>query len=132
GVAALALAACATGDPSGPSRPITELPRALTSTERAIVGGANGFGLELFRRVYAEEQAPNVFLSPLSASTALGMALNGAAGETWEGMRTGLRLGDRPEDEINEGYRSLLELLVGLDPRVEFGVGNSVWTRQGF
>ncbi|HEY8469810.1 MAG TPA: serpin family protein, partial [Longimicrobiales bacterium] len=130
--AALVLAACGTGDPSDPSRPITELPRELTVVEREIVAGANTFGFELFRRVHAGEKAPNVFLSPLSASFALGMALNGAAGETWEGMRTGLRLGDRSEQEINEGYRSLRELLVGLDPRVEVGVGNSVWTRQGF
>lgn len=129
---ALALAACGTGDPSGPSRPITKLPRELTVVEHEIVTGANAFGFDLFRLVHAEEEAPNVFLSPLSASTALGMALNGAVGETWEGMRTGLRLGDRSEQEINEGYRSLLELLVRLDPRVEFGVGNSVWTRQGF
>ena len=130
--AALALAACGTGDPSGPSRPITKLPRELSIVEQEIVTGANAFGFDLFRLVHAAEEAPNVFLSPLSASTALGMALNGAAGETWEGMRTGLRLDDRSEQEINEGYRSLLELLVRLDPRVEFGVGNSVWTRQGF
>lgn len=130
--AALTLAACGNGDPSGPARPITELPRELSVVEQEIVTGANAFGFDLFRLVHAEEQAPNVFLSPLSASTALGMTLNGAAGETWEGMRTGVRLGDRSEQEINEGYRSLLELLVRLDPRVEFGVGNSVWTRQGF
>lgn len=131
--AALVLAACGTGDPSGPpAKPITELPRELSVVEREIVTGANAFGFDLFRLVHAEEDAPNVFLSPLSASTALGMVLNGAAGETWEGMRTGLRLEGRSEQEINEGYRSLLELLVGLDPRVEFGVGNSVWTRQGF
>lgn len=130
--AALVLAACGAGDPSGPARPITKLPRELSVVEREIVTGANAFGFDLFRLVHAAEEAPNVFLSPLSASTALGMALNGAAGETWEGMRTGLRLGDRSEQEINDGYRSLLELLVRLDPRVEFGVGNSVWTRQGF
>src|SRR5690606_38677191 len=45
---------------------------------------------------------------------------------------TGLRLDGRSEQEINDGYRSLLELLVRLDRRVEFGVGYSVWTRQGF
>lgn len=129
---ALVLAACGNGDPASPARPITELPRELSVVEQEIVTSANAFGFDLFRLVHAKEEAPNVFLSPLSASTALGMALNGAAGETWEGMRTGLRLGNRPEQEINEGYRSLLELLVRLDPRVEFGVGNSVWTRQGF
>ncbi|HEX7090568.1 MAG TPA: serpin family protein [Longimicrobiales bacterium] len=133
--AALLLAACGTGDPSDPpdpSGPITELPRELSVVEQDIVTAANAFGFDLFRLVHAEEQAPNVFLSPLSASFALGMALNGTAGETWEGLRAGLRLGGHSEQEINEGYRSLLELLVGLDPHVEVGVGNSVWTRQGF
>ena len=63
---------------------------------------------------------------------ALGMTMNGADGETWNQMRDVLGFGSLAEEEINASYKSLLELLVGLDPTVETAVGNSVWTRSGF
>ncbi|MYG81085.1 MAG: serpin family protein [Gemmatimonadetes bacterium] len=82
--------------------------------------------------VQANRPNGNLFLSPLSASMALGMTMNGAAGETWNQMRSVLGFGGLSEEEINAAYASLLELLVGLDPSVETAIGNSVWTRQGF
>jgi len=126
---ALVVSACAS---SSPTEPIEGLPRQLTAAEQSIVSNANRFGFDLFRSVHADVAAPNVVLSPLSAAMALGMALNGAAGETWDGMRQGLRLGGLSQEEINGGFESLIELLTGLDPRVRFDIGNSVWTRQGF
>src|SRR5690606_16789294 len=129
--AAAAMLACGERGP-GPVGPMTELPRELSVVEREIVDGANAFGFDLFRLVHGAESAPNVFLSPLSASLALGMTLNGAAGETWDGMRAALRLGGRSEQEINEGYRSLIDLLYGLDADVDFRIANSLWARLDF
>ncbi len=126
---AVVLAACGTDDGV---EPILELPRPLTSQEQAVVGASNTFGLDLFRRVHAGETHPNVFLSPVSASMALGMTMNGTASETWTGMREALRFGTLSQSEINESYRGLVDLLLDLDPRVEIGVGNSIWTRLGF
>lgn len=135
GLAALTsilLAGCGgDGSPTGPER-IEALPRELTAAERAVIGGSNSFGLELFRRVHEAEAAPNVFLSPLSASMALGMTLNGAAGETWEGMRAALGFEGLTQEEINDSYRSLLDLLTGLDPRVDLAIGNSIWADRAF
>lgn len=136
-----ALTAC--GESTPPFEPIAALPRLLTADEQEIIAASNDFGLDLFRRVYtgagpgeppAEEYEPdtNVFLSPLSASMALGMALNGAVGDTWTGMRAGLAFDDLSQDQVNAAYRSLIDLLVGLDERVDFAIGNSVWTRQDF
>jgi serpin B len=73
-----------------------------------------------------------VFVSPLSASFALGMTLNGAAGETYDEIRTALAFGEASEQEINDGYRSLIALLLSLDPTVQVGVANSIWYRQDF
>ena len=129
-LALIALAACG-GEATGPDR-IERLPRDLSATERDLVRASNAFGLELFRRTHAVEEAPNVFLSPLSASMALGMTLNGAAGETWAGMRHALAFGDLDQEEINASYASLLELLTGLDPRVDIAIGNSIWADLGF
>ncbi len=58
--------------------------------------------------------------------------MNGAAGETWSQMRDMLGFGNLAEEEINASYKSLIELLVGLDRTVETAIGNSVWTRSGF
>ena len=86
---ALVLAACT--DSFGPAPElITELPRALTVAEQRVIGGANSFGLDLIREVVARDGRANIVLSPLSASMALGMTLNGADGETFDRMRATL------------------------------------------
>ena len=116
--------------PSDGVEEITELPRALSAAEVEIIAANNRFAFDLLAQ--ANHPGDNLFLSPLSASMALGMTMNGAAGETWSQMRDALGFGSLAEEEINASYKSLLELLVGLDPSVETAIGNSVWTRQGF
>ena len=128
----LLLAATGCGDLfTGPGvDEITELPRALSAAEVEVIRASNRFGFNLLAQ--ANRPDDNLFLSPLSASMALGMTMNGAAGETWNQMRDALGFGSLAEEEINASYKSLLELLVGLDPAVETAIGNSVWTRLGF
>ena len=109
---------------------ITRLPRALTAGEIEVIRASNRFAFDLLAQ--ANEANDNLFLSPLSASMALGMTMNGADGETWNQMRDVLGFGSLAEEEINASYKSLIELLVGLDPTVETAIGNSVWTRSGF
>ena len=127
----LAVAGCGLlpTDPPNANR-ITRLPRALSASETEVIGASNAFAFGLLGQ--ASRPNENLFLSPLSASMALGMTMNGAAGETWNQMRSVLGFGGLSEEEINAAYASLLELLVGLDPSVETAIGNSVWTRQGF
>jgi serpin B len=126
----LLLAAC--GDPLGPgnTEPITELPRALSTVERAIIGDANVFGLTLMREVASRDDRPNIVLSPLSASMALGMTLNGTDGATFDAMRSALGFSELSREEINDGYRSLIDLLTGLDPDVRFGIANAIWSNE--
>ena len=109
---------------------ITRLPRALSAAEVEIIGASNRFAFDILAE--ANRAGDNLFLSPLSASMALGMTMNGAAGETWNQMRAVLGFGSLTQEEINTSYESLLELIVGLDPSVETAIGNSVWARQGF
>ena len=109
---------------------ITRLPRALTAAEVEVIRASNRFAFDLLAQ--ANRANDNLFLSPLSASMALGMTMNGAAGETWNQMRDVLGFGSLAEEEINASYKSLLALLVSLDPTVDMAIGNSVWTRRGF
>jgi serpin B len=125
---ALSLAACS-GEP--PSAPITELPRPLSQSEARLIAADNRFAFKLFRETLARERADrNVFLSPVSVAMALGMAWNGAGGATRDSMSQALELAGLTSEEVNGAYRSLIDLLRGLDRGVTFTIANSVWYRQ--
>jgi serine protease inhibitor len=106
--------------------------RQLTAGERQISRSTSAFGWALFSTVAKAKPDDNIVLSPLSASLALGMTMNGAEGETWSQMRTALRHGTLAQGDINAGYRGLMDVLKSMDPRVTTTIANSVWTRQGF
>ncbi|MBN2733167.1 MAG: serpin family protein [Balneolaceae bacterium] len=108
------------------------LPRSLTSSEETLISAGNDFSFDIFRRVVAGEEKKNVFISPLSISMALGMTLNGAAGETQTGMKEALGISELELQAINQSYQSLMKLLVELDPKVKLNIGNSLWGREGF
>ena len=125
------LAGCS-GDPAAPSDGITALPRELSQTERTVIEASNHFAFDLLKEVNRDDSGANVFLSPLSASMALGMTLNGAEGTTFEAMQSTLGFDGLSRAEINQSYRDLIVLLRGLDPLVTFEIGNSIWYRLGF
>jgi serpin B len=126
------LTALACSDPSGPGETITSLPRPLTVAEQKLITGSNAFAFDLLREINKAQRDSNVFVSPLSASMALGMAANGAAGTTYDAMHNALRLGDASRQEVNEGYKSLIALLRGLDESTDFRIANSIWYEKTF
>jgi serpin B len=123
---------CGADSPTGPSAEIPGLPRALSLQETALVEAGNDFAFRLLHELYEAAPDSNLFIAPLSASMALGMTLNGAGGDTYDQMRETLGLGTLSLDEVNQGYRDLIDLLLELDPKVEMGIGNSIWYREGY
>lgn len=122
------------GDGTGPVVTITELPRPLTAAEALVIDHSNTFGFDLMKELdqNRESSAANTVISPLSATLALGMAMEGADGETFEVMRDALRFQGLAREEINASYRGLQDLLLDLDPQVEMRIANSVWSKEGF
>ena len=118
--------------PGESQAPLTELPRSLTASERKVIESSNQFAFGLLREVDRADTASNVFVSPLSASMALGMTMNGARGGTLAEMRSALAFGELALPEINDSYRSLIDLLRSLDSGVDIRIANSIWARQGF
>lgn len=113
--------------------PITDLPRELSTAEADLINADNRFAFTLFRAINDDaDPDDNLFVSPLSVAMALGMTLNGAAGDTRTDMQQALELGGLTEQQVNESYRSVIDLLRGLDPSVEFELANSIWYRQEF
>jgi serine protease inhibitor len=138
-LALAALAACGggvsspdAGDPGekGPAR--TALPRALTSAERDVLSASNGFSFSLWKTINQAQRDSNVFVSPLSASFALGLILNGASGKTYDEMRTALQFGTASLASIDSGYKSLIALLTTLDPSTKMQIANAIFYKTGF
>lgn len=112
--------------------PITKsTKRPLTNQEIALVSSDNRFGIKIFKQIAASQPDSNIFISPLSISLALGMTLNGALDETRQAMEQTLELQGLSQQEINEAYLTLIELLMQLDPAVIFQIANSIWYRLG-
>ena len=134
--ALLALAGAACSDPPAPNggapARLTELPRPLTGAEREVLSASNDFAFSLLAKVNERFEGENVFISPLSASMALGMTMNGTAGETQAQMRRVLGFGDVELRAANASYRDLSALLRSIDPEVDFRVANSIWHDRTF
>jgi serine protease inhibitor len=106
--------------------------RALTLSEQRLVQANDKFWLKILKEINNDDSAKNVFISPLSISFALSMALNGADGETYAAMRSTMELGEMPLEEINASYKSLMQTLSTVDPKVRLQIANSIWYREGF
>ncbi len=111
--------------------PLTKISiRSLTPEEALLVSSDNKFGVKIFKKIVNSSGDSNIVISPLSISMALGMTLNGALEETRDAMEATLELEGLTQEQINQSYKSLIELLTQLDPQVVFQIANSIWYRQ--
>lgn len=101
----------------------------ITEAQRKLIIESNAFGLELFQQVRSNE---NVMISPLSASAALTMALNGANGNTATQMKQLLGYGSRSLSEINEAYKLIVNQLLSADSKVSLALANAAFYEQTF
>jgi len=131
GVAVAAFAgSCSKNDNSEPD--LTPKNITLTAMAPQAIESSNEFGIELLTKV-ADSENKNLMLSPLSASTALTMLLNGCGGDTYSQLQgalkypAGMTIGD-----INEAYKSLVDQLLNADPKVKLALANAIFYRTGF
>ncbi|MDZ7718241.1 MAG: serpin family protein [Balneolaceae bacterium] len=118
-------------DVTGPGDSSGELPRELTASEKQLVKADQSFSYDIFRQTVSyDNEEENLFISPLSISTALAMTLNGAEGETLAQIKEALHLSGMEIEEVNQAFQSLIELLVSVDPKVTMKIANSVWHEQ--
>ncbi|MHC1730589.1 MAG: serpin family protein [Bacteroidales bacterium] len=105
----------------------------LTMKQREVVASANSFAFDLFKPVVAGEAAgTNIMISPFSVTSALSMTLNGAAGGTFDAVKSALRYDNMSIEEINDTYRKLVTEMIPVDERVVMEIANSVWAENQF
>lgn len=129
-VLVLSLAGCSLFADSEPPR--SPGPLILTEQATQLIALNNQFGVNFFREAAAGE-AENLMLSPLSASAALTMLLNGTNGDTYEQIRAMLGYPATADlAAINESFRSLTEQLLNVDREVNLTLANAMFYREGF
>lgn len=89
----------------------------------------NGFGTELYAKLSTTKG--NVFCSPFSISTALGMTATGAGSTTSDQMRKVLGLPDET-NVTDRRYRGLMAAVTAKGKPYELSTANAIWAQKGF
>ncbi len=115
------------------SRPVTD-----TQAVQELVLGNNEFALDLYEKVCGIQESDNIFFSPYSISSALGMTYAGARGQTSVEMAEVLHF-TLPVESTNRAFHSLTETLSsgdlsGADSGDPFtlSISNGLWVQDGF
>ena len=105
----------------------------LSRSEEVLAEENMDFAFRFFKQVNSTEtEKPNWIVSPLSASLALGMMTNGAAGNTLEEMKSTLGFSDFDLDEMNAYNKRLVAELLDLDNTTKLSIANSIWLNNRF
>lgn len=112
-------------------------PRAagqLTGNPHAATRVINALGFQLLRDLEEgnNDRNANTTISPLSIASAMGMALQGAEGETLRQLLNAMKITaetnpDKARDEFVKGYRALLESLRAHDKEDTLKLANALY-----
>jgi serpin B len=105
-------------------------PLLLTDDACALANGNAAFALDLYARLH--EQEGNLFLSPHSISTALGMTYAGSRGNTASQMRKVLHF-ELDQEKLHRSFRNLTNNLQEREKEreLELRVANALWGQKG-
>ena len=100
---------------------------------RARVADNNEFAFSLYQKIAGAEPnlGKNVFFSPYSISTALGMTYAGARGETAQQMSAALRF-DAEQETLHQSFRDLATRLDGTGKPYQLKIANALWGQRDF
>ena len=104
----------------------------IKSVDVNLLDGNTEFSFKIFRELVTEDKDENIFISPLSISTALAMTYNGAEGETKEEMAEALEFKGISLEDLNQGFKDLMVGIQNADDEIELNIANSIWLREGF
>lgn len=99
--------------------------------DERLLTANNRFAFRLYEQMLNKDEGKNVFISPLSVSTALSMTYNGAAEETKDAMAHALDVQGLSLEEVNRSNAALKSVIEHADPDVELSIANSLWGREG-
>lgn len=102
-----------------------------SAVNKELIKANNNFAFDLYRQLNNQDKSSNIFISPISISTALTMGFQGAKGTTRDEMAAVLGYKGMDILSLNESYKNLLLYLKNEDSSVNFNISNSIWIKQG-
>lgn len=88
------------------------------------------FGFKLLQRLSSNSHQGNIFLSPLSISTAFSMLSLGAQNSTLEEIREGFNFKEMSDRDMHMGFHYLLQNLNRETQDVKMSIGNALFMDQ--
>jgi serine protease inhibitor len=102
---------------------------------QTMAAANNTFSFSLLKQIAADEPNKNIFVSPYSASTALQMTANGAAGRTKTEMEnvlgTGTTATGLSDIALNQANKEISQFLHDGNTNVILEIANAIWCRKG-
>lgn len=106
--------------------------QAVDTLPAQFSGALEEFSLGLFRRVSASKPGQNSLVSPLSLWLALGMARNGAAGNTAAAMDEALGTTGMALEDFNAQNAGLMGVLKNADAKATVEIANGLFLNQSY
>ncbi|MEA3422232.1 MAG: serpin family protein [Bacillota bacterium] len=125
----LALTGCSVDDEVADD--VADEPIDIAAIDQVVVDANENFAIDIFKALNSEDSGDNIFISPLSISTALSMTYNGALEQTKEDMGSALGYLGIDLETVNSTYKNLINYLEQADKEVELLISNSIWYREG-
>lgn len=117
-------ASCTNDDDTSGSQEWNPGTIALTEQQQQMAASNATFAVNLFSKVYDEQPARSLVLSPQSMTYALSMAAAGAEGQTREELQRLLGFEGKTADDINQYCQTLMTESAKLDKRVSLHTAN--------
>jgi serine protease inhibitor len=118
------------GRPAAPD-PGGSNPISAADIDSRLVDADTRFAFRLLAELTDDGVTENIFISPPSIAFALTMTLNGAGGDTYDGMAEVLEIDELTLEEINEANATLKAWLEQNDTEVQLSIANSIWVCGG-
>ncbi|MDR3566082.1 MAG: serpin family protein [Negativicutes bacterium] len=96
----------------------------------ALVSGNSQFAFEMYKQISLSDGEKNIFFSPLSISTALGMTYAGARGETEKQMAATMHF-TLPQRELHEAFSEVSRQMKASGKGYQLNIANALWGQKG-
>lgn len=112
---------------NNPSRDLDHI-NNIVARNSIMSNAQTQFSFKLFQEISRQQNVQNIFISPLSVSYALSIALNGAGGNTYTEIAEALEFSGLPLSSINKSNAILMSQLNNADQDIELSLSNSIWS----
>ncbi len=105
-------------------------PEAPEKMDDNVKSSLTDFSMSLFKE--SANNKGSMLVSPASVYLALGMAVNGADGETKDDILKALEAKGISLEDLNKACRDYILILGQKGKKTELSIANSIWYRQGY